>query len=97
MCRGGTGDGSAVERALWRRECRGLVLGMQGVVARPMARFFEPGQIKSTRWDLVGDLRVVEAREKLDGVMVYGVVDAEKSWAELWTRGSTASKGYSSG
>ena len=86
-CKGGARDGvAAVNEALLRKECRGLVLGPLGVVARPMHKFFEEGQAKDTKDGQVSDEVVIDARKKLDGTMVFGVVHPTEGWIELWTR-----------
>jgi len=75
-----------IEAAMMRRECRGLVVGRSGIVARPMHKFFEEGQVMDTRYDQVANARVLDARQKLDGTMVFGVVHPTERWVELWTR-----------
>ena len=77
-----------LDTALLRRECRGLVLNEEGVVARPMQKFFQPHQgMSDTDHPIARQLDsdvVVEATEKLDGSMVY-VVPANDG-LELWTK-----------
>ena len=75
-----------VSAAMMRRESRGLVVGPMGVVARPMHNFFEEGQTADFRSEQVSAMVVQDARKKLDGMMVYGVVRPTDGWAELWTR-----------
>lgn len=67
-----------------KRECRGLVIGPAGVVARPLMKFFSEGQVKDTKMRWIADLTVSEATEKLDGAMVYGV--NRNGVMQLWTR-----------
>ena len=68
-----------------RRECRGIVLDEQGVVARPVHKFFSVGQVQDYDPVRMAEVRVTEATEKLDGAMVFGVVKCDV--VELWTRG----------
>ena len=89
---GGEGP-SSMEAAKLRRECRGLVMGAQGVVARPMHKFFEERQTKDTRDGQVSDAVVLDARKKMDGSMVFGVVHPTEGWAELWTRAGPGGHG----
>ena len=42
---GGATAMEGVTAAMWRRECRGLVMGGEGVIARPMHKFFEQDQV----------------------------------------------------
>jgi len=49
-----------------------------------MHKFFEEGQVKDTRQ--VADEVVIDARRKMDGTMVFGVVHPTEGWVELWTR-----------
>jgi hypothetical protein len=82
----------AADEAMLRRECRGIVLGADGVVARPLHKFFEPHQIghggSEFGWEAAGT--VAEATEKLDGSMVY-VVPMAEGGLELWSKsGPTA-------
>ena len=86
QCRGQM-SAAGVQRAMWRRECRGLVMCQEGVIARPMHKFFEVGQVADTWGAVIGEERIVEAREKLDGAMVFGVVDEARCWVMLMTRG----------
>ena len=67
-------EAAEVEAASMRRECRGLVLGPLGVVARPMHKFFEEGQTKDTKYGQVSDEMMQDARKKMDGTLVFGVV-----------------------
>ena len=86
-CKGGAKDGVvAANEAALRKECRGLVLGPQGVVARPMHKFFEEGQARDTKHGQVAGEVVRDARKKMDGTMVFGVVHPTEGWTELWTR-----------
>ena len=86
-CKGGARDGVvAANEAALRKECRGLVLGPQGVVARPMHKFFEEGQARDTKHGQVAGEVVRDARKKMDGTMVFGVVHPMEGWTELWTR-----------
>ena len=76
---------SAARAAVVRRECRGLVVNEEGsVVARPLHRFFSAAQVLDARMIQTGKWRVIEATEKLDGIMVYGV--GVGGAFELWTR-----------
>lgn len=80
-----------VREAMLRRELRGLVIGEEGVIARPMHRFFATGQVKDTKMSAIGMYRITEATVKRDGVMVFGVV--RKGSAELWSRGGFTKEG----
>ena len=75
----GAGDEASAE-AMLRRECRGLVVGPQGVVARPIHKFFEEGQGRDTKHGQVANDIVTDARKKLDGAMVFGVVHPTEGW-----------------
>ena len=79
------GEAARVEASL-RKECRGLVVGPHGVVSRPMHKFFEEGQTSDTRHGQVAQDVVQDARKKMDGSMVFGVVHPTEGWTELWTR-----------
>ena len=57
-----------------RRECRGLVVGPGGVVARPLHKFFSPGQVRDQQMKELWEQQVVEATVKRDGQMVFGVL-----------------------
>jgi len=84
---GGGGDG-VTRRAVMasvRRQCRGLVVGPGGVVARPLYKFFSVGQVEDMRGRRLAEARVLEATEKLDGAMLFGVWAGE-GW-ELWSKG----------
>ena len=73
-----------VNEAKLRRECRGLVLGEVGVVARPLQKFFSEGQVGDAQMRWIRTQAVVEATEKLDGIMVYGVLS--NGVMQFWTR-----------
>ena len=74
-----------VAQAMLRRECRGLVVGSEGIAARPLHKFFSCGQVPDLKYHQLKTCKVVEVTEKLDGVMAFGVVlDGS---VELWTRG----------
>ena len=76
----------AVRQATLRRECRGLVVDIEGVAARPLHKFFTVGQVADTQMDgQFENRRVAEATMKVDGVMVYGVRAGGEM--QLWTRG----------
>ena len=62
-------------------ECRGLVLSGGEVVVRPVQRFLKVRQMVG----LAQAVMPVTVTEKLDGVMVCGVVAGDG--VELWTRG----------
>ena len=82
----------AVRQACLRRDCRGLVVDAEGVVARPLHKFFTIGQVADTQMDSeFSRLGVVEATMKLDGVMVYGVLVGTEM--QLWTRGGPSQQG----
>ena len=83
---GAKGEEVAAAEASLRKECRGLVLGPHGVVARPMHKFFEEGQTKDTKHGQVTNEVVMDARKKMDGTMMFGVVHPTEGWTELWTR-----------
>jgi len=86
---------AAVRQTALRRECRGLVLDAEGVVARPLHKFFSVGQIADTQMtDRFAELKVVEATMKMDGVMVHGVKVGEDM--QLWTRGGPSEHGRNS-
>jgi len=59
-------------------------VGQDGVVARPLCRFFSEGQVMDTRMQRISKLKVVEATEKLDGTMVDGAKDSRN--LRPWTR-----------
>ena len=61
-------------------------MGPQGVVARPIHKFFEEGQCRDTKHGHVANDIVTDARKKLDGTMVFGVVHPTEGWTEPWTR-----------
>ena len=88
-----TTDGGEVTAGMMRRESRGLVLGSLGVVARPMHKFFEEGQVSDFSYGQISDTTVQEARKKLDGMMVFGVVHPTEGWVELWTRAGPTGPG----
>ena len=90
---GTAGNNREESAALLMRECRGLVLGPQVVVARPIHKFFEEGQIAATKHGQVADKVVWDARKKLDGTMIYGVVHPTEGWVELWTRAGPSGPG----
>ena len=68
-----------------RRQCRGLVVGVDGVRARPLQTFFSVGQVGDMKGRRLAEAEIMEATEKLDGTMVYGVL-VEEGW-ELWSKG----------
>lgn len=80
----GTDHRGQVEKSMMRRECRGLILGAAGVVARPLQRFFSAGQLTEGQRSQIESMIVAEVTEKLDGTMVFGVVTA--GGTELWTK-----------
>jgi hypothetical protein len=80
-----------VECAMLRRECRGLVVGPAGVVARPMQRFFSFGQLTDGQRSQLDGMTVAEVTEKLDGTMVFGIVAA--GGTELWTKAGFTEQG----
>ena len=86
-------DGGEASTVMMRRECRGLVLGPLGVVARPMHKFFEEGQVSDFCYGQVSGMIVQEVRKKLDGMMVFGVVHPVEGWVELWTRAGPTGPG----
>ena len=75
----------AARHTRWRRECRGLVVGADGVVARPLHKFFSPGQMAEQSLVHIDGMIIQEATVKLDGIMVFGVV--LDGVVEFWTRG----------
>ena len=79
------GGVQAARQARWLRECRGLVVGADGVVARPLHKCFSLGQVADQRMGRVGYMSIQEATVKLDGIMVFGVV--LDGVVEFWTRG----------
>ena len=54
-----------------RRQCRGLVVGLGGVRARPLHKFFSVGQVDDMKGRRLAEAEIMEATEKLDGSMVY--------------------------
>ena len=79
----------------WRLECRGLVVRREGgelkVEARPMPKMFDDKQLSCTttvRWQDWRRAKVVEAAEKVDGALLFGVWagTGNRRGVELWTR-----------
>ena len=91
--RAGSGAMGGITAAVWRRECRGLVVGEEGIVARPMHKFFEEDQVTDSSWGVISGEVIQDARQKLDGTMVFGVVDQGGQWIELWTRAGPTDPG----
>lgn len=80
-------DIESAAKARLRRECRGLVTDQDGtVVARPLHKFFSVGQVRDAAMPVLGRQQVVEATQKLDGIMAFGVV-LQSGRVELWTKG----------